>query len=216
MHIVSLEQVRTPLADGTAPLHRIRLSMAFEEQGRRGRITMEVEALHHRKHYELPDYRPRVGSKIEAEHFVLKDRATVAFMDATGLKRSAASASVFSRKSSHGWTDYPPTCFAHVKVWRSADGLIVVTAEPYTRGLEAVLAWCATHGWEHTVLPSGIGMHNPLPLGGTHLVLMSPAKNGASIASLVPALLRAPELRRGVVALGSGRFASFGKRGAVC
>ncbi len=192
----------------TAAMHEFTLAFPWVEQwdketaGARGCETVTINALHPCCHYFWPGYPGIYDSRRGIETAPLRARSIVAFMDATGLRRSNARYRVFDYPTmSNPHRGEPPrdAGFDHTEIWTAGRNLYAVTTEPNTDG-EDTKAWCAANGWQCHVFPAGIGMWNSYP-GWSRLILSSPPKDGIDITPLIPKVLEAmPRWSRSVTA----------------
>ena len=188
--------------------HQFSLAFPWRDKaaGTHGSEEIAITAQHPREQYGEFRFEAQsrgydyLSSRDKAVAYAFCARSLVAFMDATGLRRSNAWAAVFGpvklldegdfEARGHESGQHAPG-FDHTSVWRDASGRYAVTTEPYNTAADQADAWCEAHGWQHHLFPVGVGMWNPAGALGTRLVLTSPPKNGAPIAPLVPKLLKA-------------------------
>ena len=147
------------------------LELAFGYRDAAKNIIWEkakVSAQHPRKYYgclsgEGWGRRELLPSLYYAKAYIGKAHGTIAFMDATGLRRWNAHYRIWGYPSpsfddSHSGN--VPEPFDHTTIWMAGRNRYAVTAEPYTDG-SAVEKWCKANGWACYVFPEGIGMHFP-------------------------------------------------------
>jgi hypothetical protein len=107
------------------------------------------------------------------------EKRFLAFKQATGLKESKASSSVFGK-------DTPiPTRFDHTLIWRNASGQFVITTEPYisenSTNRDFFNDW-KSHGFDFVEADYGIGLWNP---PHCRLFLLTPKKSPARLGELL-------------------------------
>jgi hypothetical protein len=147
------------------------LELAFGYRDAEKNIIWEkakVSAQHPRKYYgclsgEGWGRREFLPSLYYAKAYIGKAHGTIAFMDATGLRRWNAHYRILgypnpSFDDSHSGN--VPEPFDRTTIWMAGRNRYAVTAEPYTDG-SAVEKWCKANGWACHVFPEGIGMHFP-------------------------------------------------------
>lgn len=148
-----------------------------ETDGRTCSEHFAIDSLHPSSCYGL--HRPFLTSfdrtQNDAQELAFRMRSVITFCDTLRVTHGPHPISLCRT----------PECFDHTAYWQTPDRRLLITTEPYRRGVGPTMEFCDQQGWPAHIFDRGIGLSHSVP-AGTYFVLISP--DGIPIEPLVSAL----------------------------